>query len=98
MSDAAPDSNPSKKASTPRRKRKRVSKATTTKRLLWAVFIWVVICTQESFLLAYLNREPATSITIAWITTGLGTFGIYLVRAYLEKKNLPPEDDTTGGP
>lgn len=70
--------------------KKRCSKVTTTKRLLWAVFIWVVICTQESFILAALNRDPIPAITIAWVTTGLGTFGVYLVRAYLEKKNLPP--------
>jgi lipopolysaccharide export LptBFGC system permease protein LptF len=70
--------------------KKSCSRATTTKRIVWAVIIYVFFITQESVVLSLLGRDPLSTITVCWITTGIGTIAGYLVKAYLEKKNLPP--------
>jgi lipopolysaccharide export LptBFGC system permease protein LptF len=72
---------------------KRSSRTTTTKQIVWAVIIYVFFVTQESVVLSLLKRDPLSTIVVCWITTGIGTIAGYLVKAYLEKKNLPPLPD-----
>lgn len=66
--------------------KKKRNRLTTTKKLIWLITVWGLLCTTFSYVLALLGRDPVASLSEVIVGGTVLTVLGYLLKSLFEKR------------